>query len=70
MRFYLNPETLKIEPIPTDHTTELINVNAYNQPGVEAGKKAATEIISLQKEIELNIFLEQIESLNLMDDYN
>ncbi len=31
---------------------ELINVNAYNQPGVEAGKKAATEIISLQKEIE------------------
>jgi len=27
MRFYLNPETLKIEPIPTDHTTELINVN-------------------------------------------
>tara|TARA_Y100000590_G_scaffold466241_1_gene640962 strand:- start:626 stop:2446 length:1821 start_codon:yes stop_codon:yes gene_type:complete len=27
MRFYLNPETLKIEPIPTDHTTELININ-------------------------------------------
>jgi len=26
----------------------LINVNAYNQPGVEAGKKAATDVISLQ----------------------
>ncbi len=31
---------------------ELINVNAYNQPGVEAGKKAATNIINLQKAIE------------------
>ena len=31
---------------------ELINVNAYNQPGVEAGKKAATNIINLQKCIE------------------
>ncbi len=31
---------------------ELINVNAYDQPGVEAGKKAATNIINLQKEIE------------------
>ena len=31
---------------------ELVNVNAYNQPGVEAGKKAATKIINLQKDIE------------------
>tara|TARA_Y100001968_G_scaffold34821_1_gene26724 strand:+ start:5583 stop:7181 length:1599 start_codon:yes stop_codon:yes gene_type:complete len=31
---------------------ELINVNAYDQPGVEAGKKAATNIITLQKRIE------------------
>jgi len=31
---------------------ELVNINAYNQPGVEAGKKAATNIINLQKEIE------------------
>ena len=31
---------------------ELINVNAYNQPGVEAGKKAATNIIKLQEKIE------------------
>ncbi len=31
---------------------ELINVNAYNQPGVEAGKKAATDVINLQQDIE------------------
>ena len=30
----------------------MINVNAYNQPGVEAGKKAANNIINIQKEIE------------------
>ncbi|HTD66490.1 MAG TPA: glucose-6-phosphate isomerase [Candidatus Limnocylindria bacterium] len=29
----------------------LINVNAYHQPGVEAGKKAATKIISLQNRV-------------------
>ncbi|MFH0938655.1 MAG: glucose-6-phosphate isomerase [Planctomycetota bacterium] len=29
----------------------LINVNAYHQPGVEAGKKAATAVICLQKKI-------------------
>jgi glucose-6-phosphate isomerase len=28
-----------------------INVNAYHQPGVEAGKKAATEVIELQKKL-------------------
>lgn len=28
---------------------ELINVNAYHQPGVEAGKKAAGEVLDLQK---------------------
>ena len=27
---------------------ELINVNAYDQPGVEAGKKAASEVIEAQ----------------------
>ena len=26
----------------------LVHVNAYNQPGVEAGKKAATEVLALQ----------------------
>jgi len=31
---------------------ELINVNAYHQPGVEAGKKAAAEILSLQESLE------------------
>jgi glucose-6-phosphate isomerase len=29
----------------------LININAYHQPGVEAGKKAAGAVIALQKEI-------------------
>ncbi len=29
----------------------LININAYHQPGVEAGKKAAGVVISLQKEV-------------------
>lgn len=29
----------------------LININAYHQPGVEAGKKAAAEVIALQHKI-------------------
>lgn len=29
----------------------LINVNAYHQPGVEAGKKAAGEVLALQKRV-------------------
>jgi glucose-6-phosphate isomerase len=28
----------------------LVNINAYDQPGVEAGKKAATKLLQLQKE--------------------
>jgi glucose-6-phosphate isomerase len=31
---------------------ELINVNAYHQPGVEAGKKAAAEVLALQARLE------------------
>ncbi len=31
---------------------ELININAYDQPGVEAGKKAAADVIKLQEKIE------------------
>jgi glucose-6-phosphate isomerase len=31
---------------------ELVNINAYHQPGVEAGKKAAAEILALQQRIE------------------
>ncbi|CAI5983734.1 unnamed protein product, partial [Closterium sp. NIES-65] len=30
----------------------LINVNAYHQPGVEAGKKAAAEVLTLQKRVQ------------------
>ncbi|PZR73027.1 MAG: glucose-6-phosphate isomerase, partial [Chthoniobacterales bacterium] len=29
----------------------LVNVNAYDQPGVEAGKKAATELLQLQNKV-------------------
>jgi len=29
----------------------LVNINAYNQPGVEAGKKAATKLLQLQKQV-------------------
>ena len=31
---------------------ELVNINAYHQPGVEAGKVAANELLSLQKKVE------------------
>ena len=31
---------------------ELININAYHQPGVEAGKKAAAEVLALQVRLE------------------
>ncbi len=30
----------------------LVRVNAYHQPGVEAGKKAATEVLKLQKKVQ------------------
>ena len=30
---------------------ELVNVNAYHQPGVEAGKRAASAVLSLQKRV-------------------
>ena len=30
----------------------LVNINAYHQPGVEAGKKAATRILELQRRVE------------------
>src|SRR5215210_2903533 len=29
----------------------LVNINAYNQPGVEAGKKAATRLLELQSSV-------------------
>jgi glucose-6-phosphate isomerase len=31
---------------------ELVNINAYHQPGVEAGKKAAATILGLQERLE------------------
>ena len=31
---------------------ELVNINAYHQPGVEAGKKAAAEILDLQGRVD------------------
>ena len=31
---------------------ELVNINAYHQPGVEAGKKAAAAVLSLQSRVE------------------
>ena len=46
---------------------EIVNINAYHQPGVEAGKIAAADILKLQKEVEellLDGNLTNIESLN------
>jgi glucose-6-phosphate isomerase len=33
----------------------LVNINAYHQPGVEAGKKAATELLQLQRKVRENL---------------
>jgi len=33
----------------------LVNINAYHQPGVEAGKKAAQEILALQRRVEKSL---------------
>lgn len=44
----------------------LIDVNAYHQPGVEAGKKAAEEILSLQLRV-LQVLREAGEPLGLSD---
>ncbi|MEB3233979.1 MAG: glucose-6-phosphate isomerase [Cyanobacteriota bacterium] len=34
---------------------ELVNINAYHQPGVEAGKKAAAVILALQEQVEARL---------------
>ncbi len=34
---------------------ELVNINAYHQPGVEAGKKAAAAVLELQKKVETSL---------------
>ncbi|MEY2529183.1 MAG: glucose-6-phosphate isomerase, partial [Verrucomicrobiota bacterium] len=33
----------------------LVNINAYHQPGVEAGKKAATRVLQLQSRVEKSL---------------
>jgi glucose-6-phosphate isomerase len=33
----------------------LVNINAYHQPGVEAGKKAATKLLELQKQVQAQL---------------
>ena len=43
---------------------ELVNINAYHQPGVEAGKKAAAAILSLQGEVEKVLADGQARSVN------
>jgi len=42
----------------------LVHVNAYNQPGVEAGKKAAADILELQRRI-LQVLQEEGKALSL-----
>jgi glucose-6-phosphate isomerase len=37
----------------------LVNVNAYDQPGVEAGKKAATRLLQLQKQVRAKLIVGQ-----------
>jgi glucose-6-phosphate isomerase len=36
----------------------LVNINAYDQPGVEAGKKAATRLLELQKQVRAKLTAE------------
>ena len=36
----------------------IVNINAYHQPGVEAGKKAATRVLQLQKRVEESLSAE------------
>jgi glucose-6-phosphate isomerase len=36
----------------------LVNINAYDQPGVEAGKKTATKLLQLQKEVRQQVSAE------------
>lgn len=44
----------------------LVNINAYHQPGVEAGKKAAASILSLQREI-LKVLQSSSNSLSIAE---
>lgn len=42
----------------------LVNINAYHQPGVEAGKKAAASLLALQESV-LNILKKTAQTLDL-----
>jgi len=44
----------------------LVNINAYHQPGVEAGKKAAASVLNLQTEI-FNLVKNSTNSLTISD---
>lgn len=43
----------------------LVNINAYHQPGVEAGKKAAASILDLQKQV-LHVLRQESQPLDLV----
>lgn len=47
----------------------LVNINAYHQPGVEAGKKAAASILTLQKEV-IQLLKNSSESLTVTEIAN
>ncbi|NET01374.1 MAG: glucose-6-phosphate isomerase [Sphaerospermopsis sp. SIO1G2] len=44
----------------------LVNINAYHQPGVEAGKKAAAAILDLQKRV-LSVLQKEKKALSLVE---
>jgi glucose-6-phosphate isomerase len=43
----------------------LVNINAYHQPGVEAGKKAAAVVLSLQHRIEESLTTEEVTAVQM-----
>ena len=44
----------------------LVNINAYHQPGVEAGKKAAASVLGIQNRV-MEVLTEATSSLSLVD---
>jgi glucose-6-phosphate isomerase len=45
----------------------LVNINAYHQPGVEAGKKAAAAVLTLQHRIEAALTTEEVTAQQLAE---
>ncbi|MBC6421858.1 MAG: glucose-6-phosphate isomerase [Hormoscilla sp. SP12CHS1] len=66
----VNPRTVGALIALYDRTVglygSLVNINAYHQPGVEAGKKAAAEILDLQRRV-MQALQEQKQSLSLVE---